>query len=585
MKHLRVAVLLALASCGAPAPAPLQEKPVAPKIDPKDPMALYALSEQVRAGIEANSRVSEDAGATRRVESLGGKLSRVCDNPLMTVRFVVLDNTLPNAVSLPRGHVFVNQGLAARLSDDAHLAFVLGHELAHICLRHSAGLLQAHAFLRSLGKEGADLQSLLGAFRREEELEADRYGLLYAVRAGFPLDRALGFFDGGISGEPDAAAAASSHPPADERKRALAAFGDKLMLAYALFEEAGRAYRSSQYDRAIERLTGFLDVFPNSTAGLTNLGAANLRKAVRFLEALPEGLADELLYIPVPEFALRRTPEPVYVQRAIQALEKASALDPRWTAADINLAAIHIREGRPEEARRALDRASRFVDADPRAAAVLQVHLGNLDMLKPDLDGAAAHYEKARALDPTVGAAIYDLALVRGRQGRRDDAVAQFTAIAASPEWNARAASRLEALGAPAPEAGKIKRESSLAGVLLGAAPEDVRAAFGAPTRGGVLTSPDGQEWSYEGGAVRILFSLDAATGRPLLVEAVTVSGGAFRTKGGIGAGDPVSRLKEKYGDPERDDRLHGQWAYSRGTLLFTVEGDRVSEITIALTR
>src|SRR6185436_2009315 len=213
--------------------------------------------------------------------------------------------------------------------------------------------------------------------------------------------------------------------------------------------------------------------------------------------------------------------EPVYVQRALEAYEKAVALDPRWVAADINSVAIHIREGRADDARRLLDRASRFASGDPRTEAILEVHLGNLDVLKPDLAAAEIHYEKARKLDPGVGAATYDLSIVREKQGRKAEAISLLTELAKSPDWSSRAATRLGALGAPVPAApaGAVKSEDSLAGLHLGDSPEEVRAAFGDPGKNNILRSQDGQEWSYEGGSIRLLISVDPKTGKTVWVD------------------------------------------------------------------
>lgn len=102
----------------------------------------------------------------------------------------VLCEEVPNALALPGGVVVVTSGLLARLSDEAELAFILGHELGHFVHRDQ---------LRGLGRSvavGVLLQGVLSmggvsgpsvvsaaieatqtAHSREQELAADRVGL------------------------------------------------------------------------------------------------------------------------------------------------------------------------------------------------------------------------------------------------------------------------------------------------------------------------------------------------------------------------------------------------------------------------
>jgi len=165
-----------------------------------------------------------------------------------TYRFYVLDQPAANAHAIASGYVFVTRGLLAILDDDAELAAAMGHELGHVTLRHAAqrerarkGIIDAavQATLtsgslsvgRSVARSGmVDLRR----YSRDQELEADKVGLGYLVRAGYRGDAMVGLIEKlrrqaaledqlmGQSAEPgDQPNALSTHPAPDERLAAL----------------------------------------------------------------------------------------------------------------------------------------------------------------------------------------------------------------------------------------------------------------------------------------------------------------------------------------------------------------------------
>jgi hypothetical protein len=118
-------------------------------------------------------------------------------------RFYVLDDDTPNAVALPDGSVFINTGLLRKLDNEAQLAFILGHEIAHVSVEHPRRTLEAaqkQAFWMglaaaaagaTLGQEYGRLIGQIGfgllsnKFARDMEDQADRIGLFYAYDAGY----------------------------------------------------------------------------------------------------------------------------------------------------------------------------------------------------------------------------------------------------------------------------------------------------------------------------------------------------------------------------------------------------------------
>lgn len=119
----------------------------------------------------------------------------------ITYRFAVIENDSFNAFALPDGAIFVNTGMLKALKNEAQLASVLGHEIAHVTHEHSrresedpkkmwlplAGVLGG-AVLG--GQTGAQIgamaaNALNNHYSRMLEDQADRVGLQYMVAAGY----------------------------------------------------------------------------------------------------------------------------------------------------------------------------------------------------------------------------------------------------------------------------------------------------------------------------------------------------------------------------------------------------------------
>lgn len=113
-------------------------------------------------------------------------------------RFKVVASERVNAFALPGGPIYITQGLLTRLRTDDQLAGVLGHEMGHVVLRHSAQALaadlKASALLwgtrRLFGQELAEwvggAAALLSLkYSRDQELEADRLGFQLSCGAGY----------------------------------------------------------------------------------------------------------------------------------------------------------------------------------------------------------------------------------------------------------------------------------------------------------------------------------------------------------------------------------------------------------------
>ncbi len=178
------------------------------------PESERKIGEETKKQILEQYRVLESTAVTDYVNRVGQKIARLSDRPTVDYEFIVLDNDLINAFAAPGGFIFVTRGLLESMNDEAELAMVLGHEIAHVAALHGVQMIQKEMgqnALTILGTVGAavtlgpeamlmmantaDLFSslyLLG-YSRDKELEADNLGLQYMLRSGYDPQGSLRF--------------------------------------------------------------------------------------------------------------------------------------------------------------------------------------------------------------------------------------------------------------------------------------------------------------------------------------------------------------------------------------------------------
>ncbi|GIL05125.1 MAG: hypothetical protein BroJett031_16450 [Betaproteobacteria bacterium] len=145
-----------------------------------------------------------------------------------------------NASMAPNGMMQVWSGLLLRVENEAQLAAVIGHEIAHYLQRHSIDRLRDAksksafgTFLAAFGLVGAIGQlatiASMYAYSREHEREADRIGVVLMNQAGYDAREAAKVWDNllqevsaGAGGDPSRRSPMfASHPASDERRDAL----------------------------------------------------------------------------------------------------------------------------------------------------------------------------------------------------------------------------------------------------------------------------------------------------------------------------------------------------------------------------
>ena len=218
------------------------------------------------AEVKQTQKICTDPGARALVERVGKRLAAVAPNKGFTYEFVVLESTTINAFCLPGGKVAVYTGILPWCQDEASLAAVLGHEIAHAIARHggermSQGQLQQiggqslAAILQARGVAPTNAEVAMLAYNagsqylgvlpysRDHELEADYLGLLYMAKAGYDPAAAVGFwgrFSALSSGTPTFL---NTHPASSDRAARLQAC---MAEAQALYAAAPQKYGTGE---------------------------------------------------------------------------------------------------------------------------------------------------------------------------------------------------------------------------------------------------------------------------------------------------------------------------------------------------
>jgi predicted Zn-dependent protease len=159
------------------------------------------LGDQYAAAIESQLDILDDTAATAWLARLGARLTTVADDASRDWHFYLVNDTTVNAFAVPGGHIFVHRGLIERAETYSELAGVLGHEVAHVTLRHSVDQMRSRtrtgvlvtvfcAIVSVCSSTAAQIaidvggQALFAKYSRDDEAEADSAAVGYLVNAG-----------------------------------------------------------------------------------------------------------------------------------------------------------------------------------------------------------------------------------------------------------------------------------------------------------------------------------------------------------------------------------------------------------------
>jgi predicted Zn-dependent protease len=195
-----------------------------------------ALGKQLAQQVERQSKIVNDPVIAEYVNRIGQNLVRNSDAKVPFTIKVIEDPTV-NAFALPGGFFFVQTGLILKADNEAELAGVMAHEIAHVAARHGTrqatrGEIAQLATIPLIFVGGAAAYGIYQAsgilipmgmlkFSRAFESEADFLGLQYMYKTGYDPTAFVDFFEKIQTLEKrkpgTVAKAFSTHPPTDDR--------------------------------------------------------------------------------------------------------------------------------------------------------------------------------------------------------------------------------------------------------------------------------------------------------------------------------------------------------------------------------
>lgn len=139
--------------------------------------------------------IYDNPAITRYVNLVGRGVALTSDRPYIPYYFGVLNHPSSNAFATPGGYVFITKGLLKRLRNEAELAAVLGHEIAHVSEKHMLKIIQRQKQLAGVKQLMPDtfkgvVDDAVGTLLdkgldQRKELAADRLGVEFAARVGY----------------------------------------------------------------------------------------------------------------------------------------------------------------------------------------------------------------------------------------------------------------------------------------------------------------------------------------------------------------------------------------------------------------
>ncbi len=253
------------------------------------------------------------------LNEVGFKISKVTDRNL-PYKFYLVNSGIVNAFALPGGPIIITRGLFLKLYNESQLAGVLAHELGHINARHHVKFLEKQLalslilqvgsllvpddlkgeILLQLGQISASLLAL--KFSRDQEREADRYGFLYAFKAGYSPEGMIEVFETFKNLEKKYPPEwLSTHPLPESRieeaKNYIVTFKPSgavvkdtqkfhvmknLLIqtekSYEYVEKGKKAYKDKNFNFAKEHFKEAINLYPKNTVALVYLSDISLKE-------------------------------------------------------------------------------------------------------------------------------------------------------------------------------------------------------------------------------------------------------------------------------------------------------------------
>ena len=238
---------------------------------------VLSLSYQEYQKFMQSAKVSTDATNTAMVKRVGQRLATAVESYLtshgaadevknFSWSFNLVQSKEANAFCMPGGKIVVYEGLLPYTQNEASLAIVLGHEIAHAVAKHSAEQMSKQ-IRQQYATQGVNiLGSVLGAgdltnvatgimqqgfsfanlkYSRDDESEADHMGLVFAAMAGYNPQEAIPFWKRMSQGNNNTNDFLSDHPSDAKRIAALQQEMPEALKYYQAYQTAHTTAKKS----------------------------------------------------------------------------------------------------------------------------------------------------------------------------------------------------------------------------------------------------------------------------------------------------------------------------------------------------
>lgn len=354
-----------------------------------------------------------DPQLTSYVNQVGKKLAAVSDNPKLPYEFVVLNNDVPNAWALPGGKMAINRGLLIELKDESQLAAVLGHEIVHAAARHGASqqskgmLVNAGVMLAgvaamsqdsqygalAVGAMGVGANAWMSKYSRDHELEADRYGVDYMIKAGYdPMgavelqETFVKLSEGNQTSWLDGLFA--SHPPSRERVAA-----NRRMAQ----QHPGGARNKAAFDKAMAQVRKDQPAYKDYVAAQKAAGEKNYSHALSLLDNATKQQPKENLFWELKGQILGTQKKN---KEALTAFDRAVQANPQFFRPYVYRGLVQRQLGNTDQAERDFIASQRLLPTQ-----LASYHLGEINLAKGQRNQAVTYFQQAAQGGGEIGEA------------------------------------------------------------------------------------------------------------------------------------------------------------------------------------
>ena len=203
MKYLAsiIAVCCLVAGCAPPRPIPVNQTLTASE----EEQMLWRRAQEEQDTINGSGALYQDAEIEDYLNLIAEKLHKNSISPDISFQIKVVKDPNLNAFAFPNGAIYIHTGILARMDNEAQLAALLAHEMAHCTHRHSFRALRSindrtqakNATVRELAQLLGITGSIasISGYTHELETEADRVGLDLVVKANYDPKEVLNLFE------------------------------------------------------------------------------------------------------------------------------------------------------------------------------------------------------------------------------------------------------------------------------------------------------------------------------------------------------------------------------------------------------